>query len=240
MRGSESVVKVKVLLFAVAAERAGRREVVLRLEAEGGSAVTTADVRRALAVELPGLATLLPSCALAVEDEYAGEGQMVPAGATVAVIPPVSGGADAPHARIAAEAIDPARVASLVGDAGSGAVVVFCGTVRGLTRERVTEHLEYESHRALAEREMVRILSEVAAGVAGCRIAAEHRVGRLAVGEVAVVVAASAPHRDGAFVAARAAIDRIKAEVPIWKREVGPDGAEWVEGSAVPAAPKPD
>lgn len=234
MSEREDAVEVRVLLFAVAAERAGRRTLTLAL---GRGPRTAGDVRGALAQAVPALADLLPACALAVDDEYAGDGAPVAAGATVAVIPPVSGGVDGPYARIVTTPIDPAAVAARVGDAASGAVVIFLGTVRAETRGHRTDLLEYESHRSLAEREMGRILSEVAATVEHGRIAAEHRVGRLAVGEVAVVVAASAPHRDGAFAAARAAIDRIKAEVPIWKREIGPDGAEWVEGSALPAAP---
>lgn len=237
--GGAASVEVNVVLFAVAAERAGRRQLTLRVESSGDG-VVAGDVRRALAAEVPSLADLLGSCALAVDDAYAGDAQPVASGATVAVIPPVSGGDGAPYARIESDTIDPLAVAAQVGDAQSGAIVVFLGTVRGRTGEEVTEHLEYESHRPLAEREMARILREVADTVRASRLAAAHRVGRLGVGEVAVVVAASAPHRDGAFAAARSAIDRIKAEVPIWKREVGPDGAAWVEGSAVPAAPRPE
>ncbi len=235
-RATGRAIDVEVVLFAVAAERAGRRRLSLRVE-PAASSVLAADVRRALLSEVPALAAILPSCALAFDDAYAGDEAVVPPGATVAVIPPVSGGGEeAPYARIEDGAIDPAAIALRVADDASGGTVVFLGTVRSRTGEQVTERLEYESHRPLAEREMARILSEVAAAVAGSRLAAAHRVGRLAVGEVAVVVAASAPHRDGAFLAARTAIDRIKAEVPIWKREVGPDGAVWVEGSTVPAA----
>jgi molybdopterin synthase catalytic subunit/molybdopterin converting factor small subunit len=235
-RATGRAIDVEVVLFAVAAERAGRRRLCLRVE-PAASTVVAADVRRALLLEEPALGAILPSCALAFDDAYAGDEDVVPPGATVAVIPPVSGGAEeAPYARIEDGAIDPTAIALRVADDASGGTVVFLGTVRSRTGEQVTERLEYESHRPLAEREMARILSEVAAAVAGSRLAAAHRVGRLAVGEVAVVVAASAPHRDGAFLAARTAIDRIKAEVPIWKREVGPDGAVWVEGSTVPAA----
>lgn len=225
--------KVCIVLFAVAAERAGCRSLDLVV---GGT--TAGAVREALAREVPPLASLLPLCALAVDGEYAEDDAAVAEGAEVAVIPPVSGGeADAlPHGTIADLPVDGADLMRRVQDGGAGATVVFYGTVRAVTGEQVTDRLEYESYRELGEREMRRILTEVMAQVPTSRIAASHRVGSLAVGDVAVVVAASAAHRDGAFLAARTAIDRIKAEVPIWKREIGPDGQAWVEGTPVAGA----
>jgi len=89
--------------------------------------------------------------------------------------------------------------------------------------------LDYEAHESLAHEEMKRVLERVAAEHTGVRIAAVHRVGELAIGDVAVCVAASAAHRDDAFTACRKAIDRIKDAVPLWKKEWGPDGeAHWV------------
>jgi molybdopterin synthase catalytic subunit/molybdopterin converting factor small subunit len=233
---------VTVQLFAVAAERAGARQVALEVAVDGGGLPTVGDVRRALAAQVPALAPLLAVCAFAVAAEYAEDAAPVPPGAEVAVIPPVSGGAATadgdsdPYGRIEEGAIDVADLMARVGGDAMGAVVVFYGTVRGESEGRRTVRLEYESHRALGEREMRRVLAEVMAAHAPARLAAAHRVGALAVGEVAVVVAAAAPHRDEAFAAARTAIDRIKAEVPIWKREVGPDGAAWVEGTPVAGA----
>lgn len=234
MTAPEGGARVRVHLFAVAAERAGTRSLELEVAGSEGR-VRVADVRQALAERAPALASLLPLCALAVGDAYATDDAAVPPGAEVAVIPPVSGG-DAPYGRVTSAPIAVAELADRVRHGGAGAVVVFEGTVRGRTEGRVTERLEYESHIPLAEREMVRILAEVEARHPGARLAAAHRIGALAVGETAVVVAASAPHRDAAFAAARAAIDRIKAEVPIWKREIGPDGAAWVEGTPVTGA----
>lgn len=89
--------------------------------------------------------------------------------------------------------------------------------------------LDYEAHERMAEKEMQRVLDSVVSEHAGVRLAAVHRVGSLRVGDVAVCVAASAPHRNEAFVACRKAIDRIKESVPLWKKEWGPDGeAYWV------------
>jgi molybdopterin synthase catalytic subunit len=111
---------------------------------------------------------------------------------------------------------------------GAGAVCVFLGAVRDVNEGRAVVKLEYEAYAAMALAEMKRIADELGAEIAGVRLAIVHRTGALAVGDLAVVCAASAPHRDEAFRACRALIDRVKARVPIWKREHGPDGAYWV------------
>ncbi|MCL2449888.1 MAG: molybdenum cofactor biosynthesis protein MoaE [Polyangiaceae bacterium] len=111
---------------------------------------------------------------------------------------------------------------------GAGAVSVFVGVVRDRNEGRPVVLLEYEAYASMAEAEMRRIAEEIAGEIPGVRLAALHRRGRLAAGEVAVVCAASAMHRGEAFRACRALIDRIKERVPIWKREHGPDGAYWV------------
>jgi molybdopterin synthase catalytic subunit len=111
---------------------------------------------------------------------------------------------------------------------GAGAVCVLLGTVRDRNEGRPVVTLEYEAYASMALAEMKRIADEIASEIAGVRLALVHRTGVLSVGEVAVVCAASAPHRDEAYRACRALIDRVKARVPIWKREHGPDGAYWV------------
>jgi molybdopterin synthase catalytic subunit len=100
--------------------------------------------------------------------------------------------------------------------------------VRRDSHGAVIDHLEYEAYGAMAVQEMTRLCNELEAEIPGVRLAVEHRVGRLVVGEIAVVIAAAAPHRAEAFTACRAMIDRLKQRVPIWKKEVGEDGAEWV------------
>jgi molybdopterin synthase catalytic subunit len=111
---------------------------------------------------------------------------------------------------------------------GAGAVAVFLGTVRDHNDGHAVRTLEYQAYASMARAELGRIADEVAAEVSGARVAALHRTGALTVGEIAVVCAASAPHRGEAFTACRALIERIKARVPIWKRESGPDGIAWV------------
>ncbi len=112
--------------------------------------------------------------------------------------------------------------------AGAGALCVFLGMVRDHNDGRAVVKLEYEAYPAMALAEMRRIVDELAGEIPGVRLAVLHRTGPLNVGEVAVVCAASAPHRGEAYHACRALIDRVKARVPIWKREHGPDGAAWV------------
>jgi len=111
---------------------------------------------------------------------------------------------------------------------GAGAVCVFLGMVRDHNDGRAVVRLEYEAYPAMALAEMRRIAGELEGEIAGVRLAVLHRTGALDVGDVAVVCAASAPHRGEAYRACRALIDRVKARVPIWKREHGPDGAYWV------------
>jgi molybdopterin synthase catalytic subunit len=107
--------------------------------------------------------------------------------------------------------------------------VVFVGAVRDRARGREIRHLEYEAYPGMAEREMERIADEAAERWQGARVAIAHRTGRLEIGDVAVVVAAAAPHRAEAFAACRYAIDTLKERVPIWKKEFATDGEYWVD-----------
>lgn len=110
----------------------------------------------------------------------------------------------------------------------AGGIATFLGVVRDHSEGRAVTRLEYSAYDAMAVREMQRIADEIAAEIGDVRLCALHRTGSLDVGDAAIVCAASAPHRDEAFRACRALIDRIKERVPIWKREIGPDGAAWV------------
>ncbi len=128
------------------------------------------------------------------------------------------------HARVSAEPLSLSDVAKLVARPAAGAIVTFQGTTREVDR------LDYEAYVEMAEPYMRRVLRECLESHDLEAIAAEHRVGSVPLGEPSVVVAASAAHRDEAFAGARAAIDRIKAEVPIWKRELRGGDGRWVAG----------
>lgn len=203
-------------------ERAGRGEI--ELELPDGSRVRDALAR------LEELADGLP-LVMAVNREYAQEEALLHAGDELALIPPVSGGelATEPHARVTPEPLSLDAVRARVRDPRAGAVVCFEGVTREVPR------LEYEAYAEMAEPRIVRILLEAVARHRLCAAAAEHRVGSVPLGEPSVVVAVSAAHRGEAFAGAREVIDRIKAEAPIWKREVSEEGdAAWVTGSRPP------
>jgi molybdopterin converting factor subunit 1 len=200
---------VRVRLFAILRERAGRDEVELELP-EGAR---VADALAAVDHLAGGL-----SLVMAVNREYARPDQRLAPGDELALIPPVSGGG-APHVRISAEPLSADAVAALVRDPRAGAVVTF----QGVTRE--VDHLDYEAYEAMALEAMRAILEAavVRHGLCG---------GTVPLGEPSVVVAVSAPHRGEAFAAAREVIDELKAGAPIWKREVEAGGeARWVGGA---------
>ena len=129
--------------------------------------------------------------------------------------------------------LDPSPLMEEVRHPGSGALVVFLGVVRDEDQGRKVRYLDYEAYRSMAEKEMRRVGEEVLSRWPLTRIAVRHRFGRLEVGETALIVAVSAPHRSDAFEACRHAIDRIKEIVPTWKKEVWEDGEAWLEGRPV-------
>ena len=111
---------------------------------------------------------------------------------------------------------------------GAGAIATFIGLVRDHNDGREVRLLEYHAYIPMAEKELAAIAAEIEAEIGGVRVACAHRVGELGVGDRAVVCAASSAHRAEALAACRELIERVKARVPIWKREHGPDGSCWV------------
>jgi molybdopterin synthase catalytic subunit len=116
----------------------------------------------------------------------------------------------------------------LVTGPGQGGIVTFIGVVRGDNHGKQVTRLEYEAYEAMVMKTLGEIIAKCEAVGAGVRVAITHRVGALSVGEPAVMIAAGAPHRPEAFEACRMAIELIKRDVPIWKKEVGPNGEEWL------------
>lgn len=112
----------------------------------------------------------------------------------------------------------------------AGGIAVFLGMVRDHNQGQAVSVLEYEAYATMAEKELSAIADEIERELPGVTLAVLHRTGRLEVGDIAVICAASAAHRDEAFRACRELIERIKVRVPIWKREHGPDGVHWVDG----------
>ena len=131
------------------------------------------------------------------------------------------------------EPINPASLLSSARRDSDGGVALFVGAVRDHHEGRAVDHLVYEAYEPMAERELGRIQEALEGEYPEVRVVIRHRIGKLVIGEVAVVVVAAAPHREEAFAACRAGIERIKATVPIWKKEYGPGGSFWIEGCAV-------
>jgi MoaE-MoaD fusion protein len=177
--------------------------------------------------------TAMRSAAVAVNQEYAGPEHMLCDGDEVAILPPVSGGAD-DLVQIVKEPIQTERIVNAVKSGGDGAVCVFDGIVRDNTRGRATLHLDYEAYEEMALRQM-RMLREDAKERFGVReVAIVHRLGRLQVGETSVLIAVASAHRGAAFDACRYVIDTLKKTIPIWKREQFVDGAVWADGEPFP------
>jgi molybdopterin synthase catalytic subunit len=208
---------VRVRLFAALRERAGTEAIELELPPR-------ALVRDALA-EMSWLTGGL-RVVMAVNREYAAEADELHEKDELALIPPVSGGALGTeparvHARVIDEPVSLDRLLALVKDPRAGAVVTFLGVTREVAA------LEYEAYREMAQTRMAEIAAEACKHNGLCAAATEHRIGTVELSEASIAIAASAPHRAEAFAGAREIIDRIKAEVPIWKREEG----QWLQGN---------
>jgi MoaE-MoaD fusion protein len=237
---------VRVLFFGVLKDITGVREDTASF-AEGTS---LGEVFAYYAQRFETLNSARPSILFARNREFCTPDTVLMEDDEVAFLPPVSGGtgiSDGPReqSRLFSHVIeDPTgsvygltrselqshAYAHRLQRGEDGAVVVFEGVVRNNTKGRATTHLEYECYEEMAIGQMARIGREIALEFEIGRIAIVHRLGRLAVGEASVAVVVTAPHRKPAFEAALAGINRLKREVPIWKKEFFEDGAVWVEG----------
>ena len=213
------MIRVRVRLFAMLRERAGRSSV----EVELADGATAGDVWASL-----GIGEEPPALGVAVNRAYADRSTALADGDEVAFIPPVSGGAVEPYVALTDDPIDLGAVVARVADSGAGAIATFSGTVRDHSRDRDVERLEYEIYAEMAISELSRIARDVAERHELLAIAVVHRGGPCEIGETTVAIACSAPHRAQALEACRETIDALKQAVPIWKREVYRDGAAWI------------
>jgi molybdopterin converting factor subunit 1 len=241
--------EIKILFFATLRERAGQRQMSLEL-AESAS---VRDLKNALKALNANLAPALDSVLVSIDREYASDEQIIPDGSEVALFPPVSGGAGGASGSraepisttfptifsITEAVLDLDALLAQITLPTTGAACVFTGMVRGVTRRsnpHDTVYLEYEAYKPMAEAKMAQVAEEIRQhwpSVEG--IAIVQRIGHLDPGTPTVLIACSAAHRDtGVFEAARYGIDRLKEIVPVWKKEVGPQGETWVEGEYFP------
>ncbi len=219
---------VTVLYFASLSDLMGKGEETVSVVA----GATVADLLDQLEAATPGLTRFQRRYRVAQDQVFVSLETPLREGAEIALIPPVSGGASGFRVAISEQPLDSARALDEVRRRDCGAVVLFLGTVRDITGAMVTQRLDYSAYQAMAVRELEQLCQEAMERFALGAVVVEHRVGTLEPGEVAVVVAASSPHRDGAFQGARYLIDQTKERVPLWKKEYGPDGTAWIEGDA--------
>jgi MoaE-MoaD fusion protein len=221
------VTRRSILLFAGLRELA--RSDILEIELEAGASIR--ELLEHVAKRHPELAPHLGSCRVAVDHAFVDLDHVLGEGEELALIPPVSGGHDGPvegRVHLGLEPLSLDAVVQAVRHRGAGGLATFSGNVRARSRGHEVERLEYEAYEPMARATMRAIIEDIERRTPGARVAIHHRLGHLEVGETAVVIAASAPHRAEAFAACRDAIETLKRDVPIWKREVSTDGSEWI------------
>jgi molybdopterin converting factor subunit 1 len=230
--------EITLLFFATLRELVGEKET--SIEIPDGTSVK--GLKILVGERFPSLAPSLATTLVSVNKEYGFDEDIIPDGAEVALFPPVSGGASRPTLFMIEEGhLDLDYLVGQITTATTGAACLFTGMVRGVTQRdnpHKTEYLEYQAYQEMAVEKMEQVAEEIWERwpeVEG--IAIVQRIGHLDAGTPTVVIACSAGHRDsGVFEAARYGIDRLKQIVPIWKKEVGPNGEEWVEGDYFPKA----
>jgi len=227
--------RVRVFFFGMLKDLAGKVSDIVELP-EGAS---MRDLLAHYEAQIPRLKQVLPSLALAVNQQYAGPDAKLKSGDEIALLPPVSGGTDEParlsHAQIVRESIDTQGVLSKLKRGEDGAALVFEGVVRNQTRGRKTLYLDYEAYETMALREMESLAAQAVAQFQIRDVALVHRLGRLEIGETSVLIVVASAHRAAAFEACRWLIDTLKRTVPIWKKEYFADGAVWADGESFPA-----
>ena len=215
--------RVNVRLFASYRERAGRSQVELEVPSGATVGRLASDVHSCF----PGMTKRPESLVVAVNREYRDHQYELHDGDEVALIPPVSGGAGL--IEITDEPLNPEAITARVRKPANGAVVTFLGTTRAQTGDRTVLHLEYEAYEPMAREKLSEIADEIRDRWDVEDVAIAHRLGRLEIEDISLVVAVASPHRKDAFEACHYSVDRIKVIVPIWKKEHFEGGEVWIE-----------
>jgi molybdopterin synthase catalytic subunit len=240
------LVKIALLAFASAGDILGTGETTLELAPR----TTLAQLKALLEERHPSLGGLWSRLAIAVNGDLRPDTTALADGDEVALLPPVSGGSGAADATggldgseraiLTDDPLDVDRVTRSVADGSCGAVVVFSGTVRDSHRGRPVDRITYSAYRAMAQVRLREIVTRLERRYPGTRVAIVHRLGELRVGEPSVVIAVASPHREAAYAANREALERLKTEVPIWKREHYAGGeSRWREEEPLALAETP-
>lgn len=218
---------VNVLFFAGARQRAGTARVQLQLQ----QPTTVHKAAQAACQAAPSKHQLPSNVAFAVNNSYAQADKLVNDGDEIAILPPVSGGAQlayAPYILIAPDPIDTSAISDRVASDSDGAVVIFNGITRNNNQGRTVTKLEYEAYSPMAENTMLQVIEEMHDQWNIGAVAIAHRTGNVDIGQVSMCLAVSAPHRADAFSAAQYFVDELKKRVPIWKKEHFVGGEVWI------------
>ncbi len=219
--------RLTLKFFATLRERARTAE----LSREFPPGTTVGEIWSGLLEEIPALGGHRDGVAFAVNHEYVKEDYQPADRDEVAFIPPVSGGIDPSWIGpigIGRATVDGAALERAVAHPAAGAIVTFVGTTRRDNAGRNVLRLEYEAYEPMALAEMRKLAREAGERSSIVRIAIQHRIGFVDIGETSVAIAVSAAHRAEAFEACRFAIDRLKEVVPIWKKEYFEGGEVWI------------
>ena len=234
---SEKMIKVKVLFFANIKEIIGHNFTNLDIPEN----TTLQDFKNVLLREYPSIKSHIDNLIYSIDQNFAADGSVIPDGAEIAVFPPVSGGNGVcVYTAIVSDKLEFEKIVSKISSGTTGAVCTFTGVVRAATTLEnslfETKALEYESYQDMAEEKLKQIVKEIESRwplVEG--IAIVQRIGYLVAGEHSVHISCSSSHRNsGIFEAVEYGINRLKEIVPVWKKEIGPDGEIWVEGDYFP------
>jgi len=215
--------RVRVLLFAALREAVGEKTLELELR----DRATLADALAQLESQHRELARYGGRLLIALNEERVPRTAPLSDGDEIALLPPVSGGSERAWIDSAPLSLD--ALVREVSAPEMGGLVTFTGIVRDHSRGETIDHLEYEAYAPMAEKELRKIVEAARERWPHVRLAISHRIGRLAIGDAAVMIAAAGPHRAEAFEACRFAIERLKQSVPIWKKEFATSGSYWVE-----------
>jgi molybdopterin synthase catalytic subunit/molybdopterin converting factor small subunit len=218
------MMKLQIYVFAGLAEH--MQGPIVNFEWDQASPLTPALLKEQLIARYPQAAAVLSQAFLAINQSYAEDNQTIVEGDEVAIIPPVSGG-QPQLVEITYQPISIEEVTAKVLHPNHGAALTFIGTTREWTHGKRTTMLEYEAYEPMAVKTMLQIVDHIQHHFEGALCAITHRLGSVDIGEISVVIAVSAPHRNAAYEANRYAIERLKQVVPIWKKEIWDDGSEW-------------
>jgi MoaE-MoaD fusion protein len=232
---------VRVLFFGRLKDIVGKSEE----DAELSDGARVEDLFTRYGRRFPELTRFRPTVVASVNQEFAEWRTQLSSGDEIAFLPPVSGGSTGnPGAQTALESdlcalvrkpIVTSEILAELKSPPDGGIVIFEGIVRNHSGSRPTLHLEYEAYEPMAVSKMREIGQQMHEKFAIRRFAMIHRLGRLEIGETAVLIIVCAAHRGAAFDACRYGIDTLKRTVPIWKKEFFKDGAVWADGETPPA-----